>query len=497
MGGGENVKKGFAFILTTFLFSAVPSVIHAQEIKSHSDSAKCETNVSHQQQKSFSNQPDTAKLVQGSSDQQSSAEIQAKPISGASINKLVPNNPSPSLSREAGSNGIEVSLPIIGKVNVNILPENGTTSDSGMTTSSKTGLLELGINNSKIIDNLNVNLLTSQQDNTGSEKKSAASIDLGNTHVGVIESSKNVSNDTQISSGGLLIANSKDSILGGIHLGIAEVTKIAAPNYQEINSSLINADTNSQLLGDNHLGLLEYHQKETDSVNTVSGGLVVIDSESPLGDTHIGLGEFNNKEYYNSNPNVPNGNSSTDVPQKPVVNNPDTNEKPAGSGSINPVQKADPDMNHTYQNKQPGLEDTSEEINSRDVKDKNKSVDELAKLIKDLGFETAANYHRNNAMDLKLSNLSQANNKTGNSDEQTMITLGSSVVGGGGLSSGSGGTASYHGGSGIDSLLDTGAMKEFTLNNYIHYLIKELSDEWIKAPPIKPPQTSFFLPFNK
>ena len=288
-----------------------------------------------------------------------------------------------------------------------------------------------------------------------------------------------------LSRSGLLNVDLKGSILGDTHLGIAEITSIESLNYKDNYFGLINADIINPILGEDHIGAWIFHQIETAEGTTVSGGLVIADlNDSLLGDAHIGVGEFGSLDP--PNPSVPTENPTGEIP---IQNKPSSPGKPARP----------PDLNNTGINQgNISVEDKSTQYfssfdESMQSADRLAPVAELSAVLTNAGNKDGS--HQQSEKELaSLKKLAEANvNGLTNSVIQMALLQNAPSGNSSSSGSGSGSSSSGSGGSGADSILDSAYDAELGIETNVQIILQEMADEWIKAPPIKPPQATFFL----
>jgi hypothetical protein len=364
---------------------------------------------------------------------------------------------------------------------------------------------------------------------------------FGDANFGVAEFNKVEAPDYKEVHTGLVIADVNNTPLGDGHLGIAEVKKVETPDYSEFHSGLIIGDVTNTPLGDAHLGLIEYKQTETDEYKSSNGGLVIGDiKDSPIiDDSHIGIGEFQQVEKKDPAPTQekpkeePKQEEQPDT--KPVEGNPGNKD---GNGStqpenseqpINQDQPSNPDQPGDCVNPGPLLPSTPVNDGSQEQSGKATSPktgdnvtetpadihqntkdsetilandqekkDPIAKLIEELvdaGNKIILN--QSNTDDLsQLQNVLDEKQKNSNhplGSQVVLIFTSSSPTNGGSSTNGSSGSAGSNGGSGIVAYLDYAYTNDIDLNNQMIHILDELSDQWVKGPPIEPPKSSFFL----
>ncbi len=285
-----------------------------------------------------------------------------------------------------------------------------------------------------------------------------------------------------LSRSGLLTLDLKGSILGDTHLGVAEVTTFESGDYQETYFGLINADIVNPILGEDHIGVLEIRQIQTDEGILVSGGLVIVDlNNSPLGDAHIGVGEFNTSDTATSSTPPKN-------PEGPLQGD------PSSSGNL----ARPPNSNKTVigQGSRSGNEKSSKQSSSFDESavsdDRPAPTADLSEGVADTGNKAELNHQTEKDLEL----LKKINDPSLNDSTNSAIQLALSETATSGTSSSSGsgsGSSSGSGGSGADSFLDSEYNTELVVKTNTQMILQEMADEWIKAPPIKPPQAAFFL----
>lgn len=360
---------------------------------------------------------------------------------------------------------------------------------------------------------------------------------FGDANFGVAEFNKVEAPDYKEVQTGLVIADVNNTPLGDGHLGIAEVKKVETPDYNEFNSGLIIGDVTNTHLGNAHLGLIEYKQTETDGYKSSNGGLVIGDiKDSPIiNDSHIGIGEFQQVEKKDPAPTQekpkeePKQEEQPDT--KPVEGNPGNGSTQPGNSDqpINPDQQSNPDQPSDCVNpgqlppstpvndgsqEQPGKA-TSPKTGDNAVENpadihENTKVNEtqlandqeingpVAKLIKELtdaGNKIILN--QSNSDDLsQIKNVLDEEQKNRNHPlSSQMITVSTSTgsTSSGSSANGSSGSTGSSGGSGIAAYLDYAYTDYIELNNQVNYVLDELSDQWMKDPPVQPPKSSFFL----
>ncbi len=631
MEGGEYVKKSFVFLLATLLFAIVPSVTQAQSLFSKPGNlfnkigisnllsnitTEAQTEVVTQEEPV---QPENTAITD--SEEQAAGEItSASPLLtvnllGVNLNLLgldssnnqsllsldlndplkIDQQPSEDTMNGGSLLNVGLNLPAVGDVNLDLL-SNGVQSDSGVGLSSTSGLLDLGINDSMLLGNLNLDVLSQKQDNQGNESQGLATIDLdnmlGNTHVGVIEENTTVSGEDTTSLSGLVVVDTKDSVAGDAHIGVGEVTKTETPASTETDAGLIHVSVDNSITGDTEIGVINSQQKETSDGKTVSGSLAAVDTQdspvgdvhvgvgevtqtktadstetdtglvhvgldnpvtgetqidvldsqvketnegttvsggvvtvdtndSPIGDTHIGVGEVNEETPApadNNKPTSPTTQADTQAPadstpvqetpapqeSTPVQENPTptestpVQENPAPTEETTaPVQTTIPEettKNDTTSEK----ETTTEEFNQMDgsVDSQNAGIELTANVLPVTDVVQNNQAQEQNAASTELKkDIGAAGNDSANSPVQVTEPAGSSTTtaGSGGSGSGTGGSSSSGGGFAMSMYLGNEYQREIDLQNQVQSILKELSDEWIKAPPIEPPKAAFFL----
>ena len=352
---------------------------------------------------------------------------------------------------------------------------------------------------------------------------------FGGANFGVAEFNKVEAPDYKEVHTGLVIADVNNTPLGDGHLGIAEVKKVETPDYNEFHSGLIIGDVTNTPLGNAHLGIIEYKQTETDEYKSANGGLVIGDiKDSPIiDDSHIGIGEFQQVEKKDPAPTQekpkeePKQEEQPDT--KPVEGNPGNKDGNGSTQPSNPDQPSDcvnpgqlppsTPVNDGSQG-QPGKEaspktgnnatETPADIHQNTkvseiilANDQEKN-DPIAKLIEELidaGNKTILN--QSNTDDLsQLQNVLDEEQKNRNhplGSQMVSIFTSSSSTNGGSSTNGSSGSSGSNGGSGIAAYLDYAYTDDIDLNNQMNHILDELSDQWVKGPPIEPPKSSFFL----
>ncbi|MGG3919789.1 proline-rich domain-containing protein [Parageobacillus thermoglucosidasius] len=450
--------------------------------------------------------------------------------------------------------GIGLGLPVLGNVSANVLGQ--TKANSKEEQSTHRTLLGVDITGSKLVGDAHVGVLEGGKilrDNEEKRHGGLAVVELHNifwkTHLGVAEFDKVEAPDYEKAHAGLVIVDVNNTPLGDGHLGLAEVKKVETPNYSEFHSGLIIGDVMNTPLGNAHLGLIEYQQTETDEYKSSNGGLVVVDiKDSPINDSHIGIGEFQQVEKKDpvptqekpkeeqkqeeqlgtkpveGNPENGGGNESTkpgnlDQPSSPVrPSNPNQPSNPdQSSDSGNPGQLPPSTPANGGNQEQPGkviLPGTENDVDEKpaDIHENAKvneiilandqeKNDPIAKFIEEL-IDTGNKMILNQP---NTDNLSQLKNGLDEEQKNRNRPLGSQMVlifafsssANGGSStngpSGSSGSSGSNGGSGIAAYLDHAYTNNIDLNNQMNCILDELSDQWIKGPPIEPPKSSFFL----
>jgi hypothetical protein len=607
VGGGEYVKKSFVFLLATCLFAIVPSVTHAQSLLLKPVNAINQLGVpnllsnatteTHTKDAVLEETPQSETVV-SSDDEVQTDEVTvpenpllAVNLLGVNLNLLGQEPIQIGLQSSEGTINSDslldlgLKLPAVGNINLDLLSNvNQTDSDGDL--SSNSDLLGLGINDSLLLGNLNLDVLPQTQDTQGNESKALATIDVnnmfGDTSFGVIEENTNVTGEVKTVSSGLVDVDTKDSLAGDAHIGVGEITKTETPDSTETDAGLINVGIDNPITGDTQIAVLDSQQTETSDGKTVSGGLVIVDTnDSPVGDAHVGVGEVTKTETSDSTEtdaglihigvdNPVTGETNIDVldsQQKETedgttvsvgVVDVDTKDSPIGDthigvGEINPGgttepvdtnKPADPttpeeqaaptestptevttqptetttpvkenptsqetnpvvetpvsnDMTSTKETESSAIdsntEDNNQIENSADLQ--NAGIELIAEVLPITGkIESNIESEKNDAAAELKKDLDAAGNDTENSPVQITTAAGPSTSSGSaGSGSGTGGSSSSGGGFAMSMYLGNEYEKEIDLENQVQSILKELSDEWIKAPPIKPPTAAFFL----
>lgn len=423
-----------------------------------------------------------------------------------------------------------LSLPLIGDASIDLISGGSQKSASGEVISSNNQLLGIGLNNSMILGDLNVGVLPSNVESSETQNSVSgglAAINLnnkiGNAHLGVIEGSKQWSQDSSNFHGGLLITDLQDSIVGDAHLGLAEVNAIQTSDSKELHASLVNGEIVNPILGDSHLGVIDFNQKETSEGKTTSGGIIIIDLEdSPIGDVHIGAGEFEKNENGKPNSNTTNPEDEGNIPQNegtnsdqdPIHDGSKDNEQPGEETQIpgngdqpnenseeeisnpsSPVNPSIPDQEDLQQDNENNLDALEhinvldDEMNDLNELDRKGSVSQWMNELIDAGNHTVLNKD----IEQSLSKLLEGQNDV--NDLMSDIPTTSQIVPNGSGNGASGSTNNVGGGgNGLVAHLDREYMNEDYIHNQLHFILKNvLPDQWIKAPPGKPPKDLFFL----
>ncbi len=342
---------------------------------------------------------------------------------------------------------------------------------------------------------------------------------FGDAHFGVAEFNKVEAPDYKEVHTGLVIADVNNTPLGDGRLGIAEVKKVETPDYNEFHSGLIIGDVTNTPLGNAHLGLIEYQQTETDEYKSSNGGLVVVDIDSPINDSHIGIGEFQQVEKKDP---VPTQEKPKEEPKqeeqpdtKPVEVNPGNNgengstqpgnsDQPCNpdqpSDSVNPGQLPPSTPINDGSEEQPGKVTSPKAENNLDeiltnAQEKNDPIAKLIEELTDAGNKIILN-QSNTDDSSQLKNVLDEEQKNRNhplGSQMVSMFTSSGSTNGGSSTNGSSGSSGSSGGSGIAAYLDGTYTNDIDLNNQINHILDELSDQWIKGPPVEPPKSSFFL----
>lgn len=405
------------------------------------------------------------------------------------------------LGTSGGLLGIDLGLPTIGNVNLDLLSGATAKSATGETLLTQGGLLGLGITDSALLGDVNLGVLTGNLQDENNLSGGLATIDidnlLGQTHIGLIEGNKSTIGDITTIQGGLLLTDLNSTLLGDTHLGVLEVNSIETPEYKELHTGLILGDIQNSLLGDNHLGILENQQKETDEGKISSGGLVIIDSkDSPLGNTHIGVGEIEtiaNKEPI-SKPTDSNPVDSTTS----TISEPSEMEEEKYKQDSNPSFPIGEDLDVTIKPIEKGTQieelETVDEVHVTDEQENKDSVADFIKELTDAGNKIVLNQQTEKDSDELKQIIDMANEKR-NHSESMLPSSGASFSGSssGTGSAGASGSSVSNAGSGVAAYLNAEYIKEVALNNQAQFIVNKLSDQWQLAPPVEPPKSFFFL----
>jgi hypothetical protein len=246
------------------------------------------------------------------------------------------------------------------------------------------------------------------------------------------------------------------NLVGNTHLGVIETAQDIFGDTIKTTSGLLITDLENPILGDIHLGVIEVAITETPEYKEITSGLINANIDSPLiGEDHIGVFEDHYKKT--------------------------TESTPITEGSVIDV----------LQNKGSPQSSTLEEHNKKMETSSDSAEEELtnasSKMVLHKQFE-------NHSPVLGKPNVPNLNDSS-NSDVPLALFSVSSSSGGSVNASGFGGSASSGFGSGADALVDSVFQKEMELKSQVKFFLQELSDEWIMAPPINPPQASFFLSY--
>lgn len=207
--GGEMVKKGFISALFLLLLIALPTLAQAEEIEKSLLPLDLKTTLK------------TTLDVQG-------------------VNE----------SKESGLVNIGVELPIVGDVQVDLLSEKQTKSETEHT--SQGNLVGLEVKNSDL---------------------------LGDVKLEVIKSNKKNGEESSYSTSSLVSVDVDNALLGKTHIGVLEGNKSGSAGQENSSASLLVLDTkNSALLGDNRVGVVEYTnnngQQKVDPVKIGNSDLI-------------------------------------------------------------------------------------------------------------------------------------------------------------------------------------------------------------------------------
>jgi hypothetical protein len=387
----------------------------------------------------------------------------------------------PPLSNNKGALKIETSLPAVGNVDLDLLSKNTGVLESGDQSSAQTQLLGLELNDSLLLGNVSAKVLSSQKAvlNDGQViSDSLASITLnnllGDIAIGAVESNTIVSKDTSYTSGGLLFTDLTGSLLGDTHLGLGVVNEMVSPNEKGLFSGLISIDINHSLIGDAHIGVLGNHKTETGDGGSSSWWLIVIDlKDFLLGNTEIVVGDY--EHGYNNRP-----------PPDSMVGDDDSDSISEGRDrpSESNTGKDEPVSDSIIDSTEHPTELMIERL----------KVDRYAeaKFI-DMLFDFA---NKNSAYQFKKNDSTDSINIINSTNENSVklsIAAEPSTVPTTSSGSSSAGSSSSSGGSGIAAYLHSTSVNNASLNDQLQSDYKDLSNQWIDAPQIGPPQTSFFL----
>lgn len=345
----------------------------------------------------------------------------------------------------------------------------------------------------------------------------------GDTQIGVLDSQQKETSDGKTISGGLVNVDAQDSPIGDVHASVGEVTQTKTSDSTQTDAGLIHVGVDNPVTGETQIDVLNTQQKQTDEGTTVSGGVVSVDTkDSPIGDTHIGVGEVKPEEptapddaNKPADPTPSEGTTTptdstttptdsttpetapTQEPTTPVVST--SNDGTAATSDPTPIEVTTPVVDETTKNESaPAKETNTEELNQIDgsadsQNASSKFTENTLPATENIIQNTQTQEKNVTAAELKK-DLDAAGNNTANSPVQVIAPAGSTTAGSSaGSGSGAGGSSSSGGGFGMSMYLGNEYLREIDLKNQVQSILKELSDEWIKAPPIDPPQGTFFL----
>ncbi|MDQ0215280.1 hypothetical protein J2S13_001680 [Oikeobacillus pervagus] len=352
---------------------------------------------------------------------------------------------------------------------------------------------------------------------------------IGDAHLGVGEVSTVVSPNHKEVHAGVVLGDIKNSPLGDNHLGVIEYHKKETEDIKTSSGGLVIVDTKDSPIGDVHIGVGEWSTKENKSPSPNPSE----PSEEPSQDDNTKPSD-----------NKPDPDDSTKPSDKPSQEGPDQGEKPGQSEKPSnhnpksedqtnngkpsptspitpskPEQPSKPGQKVIDQDKLPGSdiitlpllsqegsniggqmaeselvelvsEDQNEVANMKSL-DKEHSIADFIQELTDAGNKTVLNAQSENDVSQLQEIVDSVNEKMNNSLQLTPAS--SQVTPSSGSGSGSSGSSVSGGGSGMVACLDYKYLNEVTLSNHVNYVLNELSDQWINAPPIEPPQSPFFL----
>jgi hypothetical protein len=355
---------------------------------------------------------------------------------------------------------VGLDLPLVGNTNLNLL--SGKDSDGPLLPAGNLAGLE--VKNSPILGDLNVKLLPKED---GGATSSLVTIDsdnlLGNLHLGVIETGNDESGNTL---GGLLI-DLESSILGDAQMGLANTTN---GGTQDIDLGVIQIGINLPILDGTGLGEILNQPKETndDSANP------------PSGDTPNGAGDS--------------GGSSQPVVEPVASDSNPQQEEVKVENPVLPEEIVKPVKILTKEDNQPGLViENQSSLNEVDnvVMNLQDEQNSPASLFEKQTGNTAHHIGKNQAGLEKV--IQSASSDSPNMPLQMDSPTGASTSTSSGSGSGAGGASFSNGGSGMSAYFGYAYQNELALSNKVQFILKELSDEWVEAPPVQPPKAFFFL----
>nr|WP_295974861.1 hypothetical protein [uncultured Bacillus sp.] len=433
------MKRGFLSVLFVSLVIATPSIVQAEENEKPLVSLGLSEilNDSVQDLETQTVQSDTA------------TEVQAASVPAISSSNQV-NTDNQAQKEQSGLLSIGLGLPIVGEVKIDLLSGGKAESGSDNTTTSQNRLLGVEIKDSELLGNVNLEVLKANQQGENTSSSGLVSLDvdnalLGQTHVGVLEGNQSKSSDTANASAGLLVVQTKDSILGNARIGVGEYTK--NNNQEQVKLASISNGLPS---------------------NPISGpDSDIVDQVKP------------------TPPTVP-GNNPSGSKNPPGLNNQNGGEEQSS------VQNSNNANNGNNGNVEEGLQSASSE-QSNTIRDNVLAIAQLT----DAGNSTVLNQHMENKLDEFKKIINQANESETNTIKLVAPTAsvapGNSSVSSAGAGSGSAGAANFGGVTGLAAYMAVDYFHEMELANQLFNRSDKLSDQWRKSPPGDPPKATFFL----
>lgn len=198
---------------------------------------------------------------------------------------------------------VNVGLPIIGDVNLDLLSGTIPSSHTGETFETQGELLGVEITNSALLGDINLDLHTG----TTSSSLTGEPFETQDSLLGVEITDSTLLGDVSLDvltgnlqdlnsiSGGLVTLDA-NHLLGQMHVGVLEGAKSTIEDITSIQGGLLLADLTGTLLGDTHLGVAENEVVKTDEYTWNHGGLVIVDTKNTpvLGNVHTGVLEYEN-----------------------------------------------------------------------------------------------------------------------------------------------------------------------------------------------------------